>query len=53
MFERQTPEDMVNDYLIGKFEIEKLKNGFQAPVTEGECADRRDKAVPQEAADAL
>lgn len=34
-----TPEELVNDFLIGGFELEKLKNGFQAPVVEGPCAD--------------
>lgn len=37
-----TPEDVVNDYLIGRYEIEKLKNGFQAPVNTGQpCAEHR------------
>lgn len=31
-----TPEDIVNDYLIGEHELEKLKNGFQAPALQGQ-----------------
>lgn len=33
------PEDAemaVTDYLIGEYELERLKNGFQPPVLEGE-----------------
>lgn len=34
------PEIMAADYLVGKYEIEKLRNGFRAPVLKGEpCAD--------------
>ncbi|WP_157729431.1 hypothetical protein [Tumebacillus algifaecis] len=34
-----TPEEMVNDYLIGEHELEKLKHGFQAPLADGQpCA---------------
>lgn len=37
-----TPEDIVNDYLIGSYELEKLAKGFAAPVIEGEpCAEHR------------
>jgi len=37
-----TPEDIVHDYLIGKYELEKLQNGFQAPVVAGEpCENHR------------
>jgi hypothetical protein len=36
-----TPEELVNDYLIGAYEIEKLRNGFIAPVIEGDCAEPR------------
>lgn len=37
-----TPEEIVHDYLIGKYELEKLQNGFQAPVVAGEpCEEHR------------
>jgi hypothetical protein len=37
-----TPEELVHDYLIGMFEVEKLQNGFQAPVSTGEpCEEHR------------
>lgn len=31
------PEDLVLDYLIGEHELEKLRNGFQAPVLGQPC----------------
>ncbi|MCX7570349.1 hypothetical protein OS242_10275 [Tumebacillus sp. DT12] len=31
-----TPEDIVHDYLIGEYELEKLKHGFQAPAVQGQ-----------------
>lgn len=41
-----TPEDVVTDYLIGRYEIEKLKNGFQAPVITGQpCAEHRHRGA--------
>jgi hypothetical protein len=37
-----TPEELVNDFLIGAYEMEKLRNGFVAPVGEGEpCEEHR------------
>lgn len=36
-----TPEDIVNDYLIGEHELEKLRNGFQAPVEHAPCDEHR------------
>ncbi|MBL0387356.1 hypothetical protein JJB07_11900 [Tumebacillus sp. ITR2] len=32
-----TPEDIVNDYLIGEHELEQLRHGFQAPVQGQPC----------------
>ncbi|MGZ4113149.1 MAG: hypothetical protein ACXVP5_12000 [Tumebacillaceae bacterium] len=38
-----TPEELINDYLIGAYELEKLKNGFQAPVEKCvPCDEHRD-----------
>ncbi|HEU4964782.1 MAG TPA: hypothetical protein VFV52_13130 [Bacilli bacterium] len=36
-----TPEEVVNDYLIGKYELEKLRHGFQAPVEHVPCEKHR------------
>ena len=32
-----TPEDIVLDFLIGEHELEKLRHGFQAPVSGLPC----------------
>jgi len=35
-----TPEELAHDYLIGLFEVDKLRNGFQVPVEpRQECDD--------------
>jgi hypothetical protein len=37
-----SPEELAHDDLIGMYELEKLKNGFQAPVGYGEpCEQHR------------
>lgn len=40
-----SPEKLVHDYLLGEYEIEKLKNGFRPPVLAGEpCAEHQGMA---------
>lgn len=34
--QKQTAEDIVHDYLIGEYELEKLRHGFQAPALQGQ-----------------
>jgi hypothetical protein len=43
------PETLVHDYLLGEYEIEKLRNGFRPPVLAGEpCAEHQGMTANQE-----